>query len=64
MLIAIAMDEAGNSTTKSSRFRYVPNNLIEFNTHQDAIVGVAEDIDNQLLAYLASGFTSGRKMVR
>ncbi|HCC4463496.1 TPA: hypothetical protein M5K54_004173, partial [Citrobacter freundii] len=29
VLTAIAMDEAGNSTTKSSRFRYVPNNLIE-----------------------------------
>ncbi|MCK0361236.1 Ig-like domain-containing protein, partial [Salmonella enterica] len=27
-LTAVAVDEAGNTTTKVSRFRYVPNNLI------------------------------------
>ncbi|EMV8790271.1 Ig-like domain-containing protein (plasmid) [Citrobacter freundii] len=53
MLTAIAMDEAGNSTTKSSRFRYVPNNLIEFNTIKTLAVGMGlKTSDNQPLAYL------------
>jgi hypothetical protein len=47
------MDEAGNSTTKSSRFRYVPNNLIEFNTIKTLAVGMGlKTSDNQPLAYL------------
>ncbi|EIR0277884.1 DUF4165 domain-containing protein [Salmonella enterica] len=53
LLTAVAMDEAGNSTTKSSRFRYVPNNLIEFNTIKTLAVGMGlKTSDNQPLAYL------------
>lgn len=47
------MDEAGNATTKTSRFRYVPNNLIEFNTIKTLAVGMGlKTSDNQPLAYL------------
>ncbi|WP_426727613.1 hypothetical protein [Enterobacter cloacae complex sp. 288G10] len=47
------MDEAGNSTTKSSRFRDLLNNLIEFNTIKTLAVGVGlKTSDNQPLAYL------------
>ncbi|AUW39356.1 Ig-like domain-containing protein [Escherichia coli] len=52
-LTAVAVDEAGNTTTKVSRFRYVPNNLIEFNTLKTLAVGMGlKTSDNQPLAYL------------
>lgn len=53
LLTVVAMDEAGNATTKTSRFRYVPNNLIEFNTIKTLAVGMGlKTSDNQPLAYL------------
>ncbi len=53
LLTVVAMDEAGNATTKTSRFRYVPNNLIEFNTIKTLAVGMGlKTSDNQPLAHL------------
>lgn len=52
-LTVVAVDEAGNSTTTHSRFRYVPNNLIEFNTIKTlAVAQGLKTSDNQPLAYL------------
>lgn len=63
-LTAVAVDEAGNTTTKVSRFRYVPNNLIEFNTLKTLVVGMGlKTSDNQPLAYLRTN-SIRKKMVR
>lgn len=52
-LTVVAIDEAGNTTTKVSQFRYVPNNLIEFNTVKTlAVAAGLKTSDNQPLAYL------------
>lgn len=54
-LIITALDEAGNSTTKTSHFRYVPDNMIEFNTLKTLAVGQAlKTSDDKPLAYIQS----------
>ncbi|EEX1005974.1 DUF4165 domain-containing protein [Escherichia coli] len=50
-----AVDEGGNKTTKVSRFRYVPDNLIEFNTLKTLAVNASlKTSDNKPLAYIQS----------
>lgn len=54
-LSVIAIDEAGNTTTKTSHFRYVPDNMIEFNTLKTLAVGESlKTSDNKPLAYIQS----------
>lgn len=50
-----AVDEAGNTTTKTSHFRYVPDNMIEFNTLKTLAVDESlKTSDNKPLAYIQS----------
>ena len=52
-LTVVASDEAGNVTTKASRFRYVPDNLIEFNNIKTLAVNTSlKATDNTPLAFL------------
>ena len=50
-----AIDEAGNTTMKTSHFRYVPDNMIEFNTLKTLAVGQSlKTSDDKPLAYIQS----------